>query len=350
MRHLPGATLGVLVLAVLSTVIQVQPAKCIPPETLPAAIAQPSPEATTSESKKAELSTCITAIAAQSDPAKLATLGERAANPRLKRIMYWLAAARDTGADPGDVVDQAQKMNRSFGTPRAPLVKASLLRNLKICDGLGLLTPQDLRALRHGSAPIVNRGPYAGQTAEVDHIIPLARAYEIGNELANLEMLPATLNRSKSAKVGERQLDLAKKFRDGGLISEATMANIQASFRPSSTARYEQSTPETDYAEPPVPNPTPFVPAPQAVSTTATGGSTVFFLWPWPFQAFFPPVVSSLSETIALMAGERMVWVNTESHIYHLPHSRWYGKTREGKYMSEADALAEGDRAAKNRQ
>lgn len=40
------------------------------------------------------------AIAAQSDPAKLATLGRRKANPRLKRIVFYLAQARDAGANP----------------------------------------------------------------------------------------------------------------------------------------------------------------------------------------------------------------------------------------------------------
>jgi hypothetical protein len=28
--------------------------------------------------------------------------------------------------------------------------------------------------------------------------------------------------------------------------------------------------------------------------------------------------------------------------------SKWYGKTKQGKYMSEADAVKEGDRPAKN--
>jgi hypothetical protein len=42
-----------------------------------------------------------------------------------------------------------------------------------------------------------------------------------------------------------------------------------------------------------------------------------------------------------------MVWVNTESHIYHKEGSRIYGKTKQGKYMSEADAIKEGDRASK---
>jgi hypothetical protein len=42
------------------------------------------------------------------------------------------------------------------------------------------------------------------------------------------------------------------------------------------------------------------------------------------------------------------VWVNTDSHVYHKAGSRYYGKTKQGKYMSEADAIKEGDHAAKN--
>ena len=192
---------------------------------------------------KEQIFVCVQAVAAQSDPAKLATLGERGANPRLKRIMYYLARARASGADPGEVIDQAQRQNGSFGTSRASLVKASLLRNLKVCDGMGLLTPENLAGLRRGNAPTVTRGPYVGQKAEVDHIVPLARARGIGNELANLEMLPASLNRAKSDKVGERQLALAKKFREAGMISDETLANIKARFRPSGTTKYELSEP-----------------------------------------------------------------------------------------------------------
>ena len=41
------------------------------------------------------------------------------------------------------------------------------------------------------------------------------------------------------------------------------------------------------------------------------------------------------------------VWVNTDSGIYHKPGSRYYGKTKKGKYMTEADARRAGYRAAK---
>ena len=41
-----------------------------------------------------------------------------------------------------------------------------------------------------------------------------------------------------------------------------------------------------------------------------------------------------------------MVWVNTETGVYHRPGSRWYGKTKKGKYMTEADAIKAGYKAA----
>jgi hypothetical protein len=42
----------------------------------------------------------------------------------------------------------------------------------------------------------------------------------------------------------------------------------------------------------------------------------------------------------------RVVWVNTASKVYHLPGSRWYGKTRHGRYMTEEDAIKAGYRPA----
>jgi len=45
-----------------------------------------------------------------------------------------------------------------------------------------------------------------------------------------------------------------------------------------------------------------------------------------------------------------LVWVNTETHVYHREGSRLYGTTKKGKYMTEADAIKEGNKAAGARQ
>ena len=46
--------------------------------------------------------------------------------------------------------------------------------------------------------------------------------------------------------------------------------------------------------------------------------------------------------------SDTVVWVNSNSHIYHFAGTHNYGHTKEGAYMCEADAKAAGDRAAAN--
>jgi Helix-hairpin-helix motif len=60
-----------------------------------------------------------------------------------------------------------------------------------------------------------------------------------------------------------------------------------------------------------------------------------------------PPPVPA--ETAAPGGGPGMVWVNTETKVFHEPGDKWYGKTKRGKYMKESDAVAAGYRAAKQR-
>ena len=46
--------------------------------------------------------------------------------------------------------------------------------------------------------------------------------------------------------------------------------------------------------------------------------------------------------------GHGKVWVNTETHVYHKEGSRFYGTTKKGKYMTEAEAMKAGNKAAQN--
>ena len=173
-----------------------------------------------------------TAVAAQTDPAKLATLkGKRAANPRVQRCVYWLATAEVAGIKPKEVLNRASQINGTKGTPYAEFIEQGLLRNLKIAHELGLINELGMEEMRRGKSATITLGPYAGQEATVDHIIPLSVCLELDNQVLNLELLPASLNSSKRDKVGQRQVAFAKELRQAGLISQESLSNVEAAFR-----------------------------------------------------------------------------------------------------------------------
>ena len=61
-----------------------------------------------------------------------------------------------------------------------------------------------------------------------------------------------------------------------------------------------------------------------------------------------PPAKTTSSSASQGSPGPGTVWVNLDSGVYHYPNSRFYGKTKSGKYMPEADAVNAGYHAAKN--
>ena len=67
-----------------------------------------------------------------------------------------------------------------------------------------------------------------------------------------------------------------------------------------------------------------------------------------PSQPVPAPRQSTSSSAPQGALGSGAVWVNLETKVYHYPNSRFYGKTKSGKYMPEADAVSAGYQPAKN--
>jgi len=55
---------------------------------------------------------------------------------------------------------------------------------------------------------------------------------------------------------------------------------------------------------------------------------------------------SASAEEIAAAKASGKVWVNLDSGVYH-KSGRWYGRTKDGKFMSEAEAKQAGYRESK---
>jgi hypothetical protein len=118
---------------------------------------------------------------------------------------------------------------------------------------------------------------------------------------------------------------------------------------PSQTAAKHRTTTKAKGAPAPAAHPAPspspgkfnlgdlFKPKSSAAGSPAAGG-------PAPARGAAPNVPTTNSP--APGGGHGLVWVNTETHVYHREGSRFYGTTQKGKYMTEADAIKEGNKAA----
>ena len=60
------------------------------------------------------------------------------------------------------------------------------------------------------------------------------------------------------------------------------------------------------------------------------------------------PPSSPAAQPAGAPSKTAVVWVNTTTGFYHQPSSRYYGKTKHGQYMPQADAIKAGYRPAQN--
>ena len=188
-----------------------------------------------------------------------------------------------------------------------------------------------------GAAPAAAAAPAASKPAKASKATaspaPSAAAstmVDVNSASQNdLEALPGVGTATAKKIIAGRPYSSVQDLSRAG-VSAKTLAKITPLVMAGAAAA--SSAPASASAAAPAPSPAPKA-APRASSAPAS-----------------TPAASSASASSAVAQtppSPGMVWVNTSTKVFHREGDPWYGKTKHGKFMTEADAVKAGYRESK---
>jgi hypothetical protein len=159
--------------------------------------------------------------------------------------------------------------------------------------------------------------------------------------LAGLSVLSATaLAQQKTEKQcadewrANRAANQAAKITEKDFVAKCRAGTLAAQPAPAAPAPQPAPKSAVKSAPPPAAAPSPKTATNPKAPPTTTGIAAGEF--------------STEAQAKAGCRGDLVVWANLGSKIYHFSGNKDYGNTKEGAYMCEKTALAQGIRAAKN--
>jgi hypothetical protein len=213
----------------------------------------------------------------------------------------------------------------SADTKTAKVCNAEYAANKAAIQGSGEKKKDFVMACRAGTEVIPGG---AVSTAAAPSAAPAAPATASG-DVKTAKACDAEYSANKDAikGAGQKKKDFVAACRAGTEVIPAAAASV-APAAPSAPATTSSA------PQPAAPAPTrtkTFSPGPAA--TTAPTGANEF---------------ATDTQAKARCPGSNVVWVNLKSQVWHWAGTHDYGNTEKGAYMCQADATAEGARAAKN--
>jgi hypothetical protein len=158
-------------------------------------------------------------------------------------------------------------------------------------------------------------------------------------------------NEDANKKNGITEAAYVKDCRAGTTTAQPANAPASTPAATTAPARAPTSAPPSQTAAPAAPASPPAQTAAPAPKAAAPAPKAATAPKPAPTTAATPTGANQFAAEAQAKAhcpADLVVWVNTDSRIYHFSGHDDYGHTKQGAYMCEKDALAAGDRAAKN--